>query len=191
MSKADNEMNREAFAWIENFCEEMASDPDIIDAMPIEDVRKELRDMGADVEGFHSKLAKTLASSALKSKVEKIITWISESCVFPLAGEPLTASAMSEQEHPFKMDYGEYINISCYWRGKSDDVPPFLKLSWNANITSSSRLWARFTNPDTQETFSELSLGTELEGKAEFEYDDLGFDPSDERWGISILLEAV
>ena len=36
----------------------------------------------------------------------------------PRAGEMMTASAdMPEQSRHFKMEHGEYINISCTWKG--------------------------------------------------------------------------
>lgn len=182
------QINPAALAWLEDFSRELDDDPDIIAAMPIEDVRKELRNMGADVEGFHSKLAKILAVSTLKSKIKKAITWISELYVFPLAGQQMTALSTSEQSHPFEMDYGQYINISCYWQGKSGDLMPYLELSWNANLYADVTLWARFSDPDTHEIFSELCLGDKLEDKVRLEYEDLKFDPSTRKWGISVLL---
>lgn len=187
MSLKQNKINPDAIAWLENFSEELDTDPDIIDAMPIEDVRRELHEMGADVGGFHSKLKKTLGKYSLKKLAEELITWISPLWLPPMAGETMTASASSEQEHSFEMDYGEYIRISCYWGG---DCPPLLEMSWNANITSDSRLWARFVSPDTGEILSEICLGSDLEGKERFGYNDLGFDPVNQKWGISVLLEA-
>ncbi len=121
---------------------------------------------------------------------DAIITWISPVWEPMWTGQLVTASSdIPEQDHEFEMDYGEYINLSCCWKGKERDFPPHIQLSWNANIVTNSNLWARFINPETQETLSEFCLGTELEGKAVFTSDELGFDPSGKRWAISIVIQ--
>jgi len=66
MSQNNDQPNLEVVSWLAKFSQSMESDPDILDAMPIEDVRRELSDLGADVEGFHASIAKMLNESDAK-----------------------------------------------------------------------------------------------------------------------------
>ena len=89
------------------------------------------------------------------------------------------------------MDYGEYVNLSCFWRGQDNNLTPYIQLTWSANIIKPSHLWARFIDPDTRELLSEFCLGTELEGQRRFELEELGFDPSNAKWAIAVAVETL
>jgi len=104
------------------------------------------------------------------------------------AGVPVVAAGIPEQSHFFKMDDGE-IKISCYWEPKFRNDPAYIHLSWSARITKPVRLWARFVNPESNEIRSEIHLGTHLQGEDNFTSDRLGFDPSNEKWAISIIFQ--
>jgi|GEM_PF-2067712 len=106
------------------------------------------------------------------------------------AGVFVTASEIPEQRHSFKIDEGE-INLSCYWKPNFGNDPAYIHLSWNAKNTISARLWVRFVNSETQEVFSEICLGTHLQGEDNFTSDRLGFDPSNEKWAVSIIFEEI
>jgi len=116
-----------------------------------------------------------------------LIIWASEFWEPQWAGQPVTASDIPEQEHSFAMDHGR-IELSCYWEPQYEDAPAYMQLSWRANINMPCELWAKFVNPETEETLSEIGLGTYLEGREIFTSDQLEFDPSTERWAISIML---
>ena len=66
MSQSLNEDDRQAITWLDQLSRELEADSDILEALPIEDVRAELRTLGADVEGFHAKLANTFRRVKLK-----------------------------------------------------------------------------------------------------------------------------
>lgn len=122
----------------------------------------------------------------------RIILWVSELWEPQWAGQLVTASDIPEQEHSFvmddgKIDYGR-IELSCYWEPEYEDTPSFLQLSWRANVTMPCELRAKFMNPETEEVLSEIGLGRYPEGKETFTSDQLEFDPSTERWAISIIL---
>ncbi len=186
MSLKQNKINPDAIAWLETFSEELDADPDIIDVMPIENVREELRRMGADV-GFHAEMKKTLEKQVSLS--DRLITWISELWEPLWAGQLVTADDIPEQEHSFATETEGEIKIVCDWESQDDDTPAHIHLSWEADITTDSEIWVRFVNPETQELFYEECLGTELSDDATFKADELGFDPSKERWAISVMLK--
>ncbi len=118
-----------------------------------------------------------------------LIIWISEFWEPQWAGELVTASDIAEQENTFAIDDESDIKLSCYWEPSDEDVPAYLQLSWRAySITTSYELWVRFANPETDKILSEISLGTYLDGKDIFTSDDLGFDPSTQRWSVSLIL---
>ncbi len=116
-----------------------------------------------------------------------LIIWASELWEPQWAGQLVTASDIPEQACSFMMDHGE-IGLSCYWEPQYEDALAYLQLSWRANIAAPCELWAKFVNPETQEVLSEIGLGTYLEGKEIFTSDQLEFDPSMEKWAISIVL---
>lgn len=69
MSQTHNETNGKEIKWLEKFSQDMdEAEPEFIDAMPIEDVRAELRSSGTNVEEFHERIAKTLGIEKLKTE---------------------------------------------------------------------------------------------------------------------------
>jgi len=129
-----------------------------------------------------------ISVSAIK---EALITWTSPLWLPALAGEMMTASAdIPEQSRHFKMEYGEYINISCAWKGR-DRSAPCITLAWNANIFTDSNLWARFMDPETGNILFESCLGEKLEGEKTFSQQELGFDPCYRKWAVAIIVEEA
>jgi len=183
-------INHDAIMWLEKFSEDLDSDSDMIDTIPIGDVRKKLRDMGADVEGFHKRLSKRFSAAKLKDKIKQIILWISPLWEPQWAGVPVTCSDIPPQTQPFITDDGD-IQITCHWRSQYNKKPAYIQISWEANITDKGELYARFVNPDTHEILSEVCLGKNLKGEEIFTAEDLGFDPSATKWGISVLLKGI
>ena len=95
-----------------------------------------------------------------------------------------TAAATREKEHIFAVGDGE-ITLLCYWQGEYRDKPPFIRISWKANISVRSEIWVQFA---TQEAQPEFCLGTDVSGEETFTHQDLGFDPSTEPWGVALGL---
>jgi hypothetical protein len=131
------------------------------------------------------------ASSAISKIKEALITWVSPLWEPPLTGEMMTAAAdIPEQSRHFKMEHGEYINISCAWKGK-DRTASAIMLAWNANIFTNSQLWARFIDPETRDILFESCLGTKLEGEKTFSEDETGFNPCSQKWAVAIIVEEA
>ncbi len=122
---------------------------------------------------------------------EHLISWISPLWEPVWAGETVTAADIPEQEQNFEMDQGEYIHLSCYWQGKEGELDSFIRLTWNANIITYSTLWARFCDPKTMNILAEFCLGTDLSGEKVLYCDELGFDPSSQKWAVSVIVEAA
>ncbi len=151
----------------------------------------------AQLKYIRLKTAEHLALEAVADKKQEnektfnlgyaMIISISEAWTPKWAGQPVTASDIPVQNHSLRMDRGN-INISCYWRGQYKNTPAFIRVSWKADITTPGILLARFMNPETQKIHSELRLGTHLAGEKTFTSEDLGFDPSNEIWSVSIIL---
>lgn len=122
----------------------------------------------------------------VSSLTDEMIEWVSP------AWTPVWGTAMTNepQARDFEMGGGEYINLSCYWQGSAAGSPAFIHLEWTANILSSSRLWVRFSDPETHELLYEELLGEELLGKRDLDTADLSFDPSRRRWTISLVVEV-
>lgn len=116
-----------------------------------------------------------------------VVKWLSPLWEPQWAGQLVTASDIPKQVHTFTSEDGD-IRISCYWQGEYKDEPAYIQLSWKSEIIPESELWVRFVYPETQAIRHEVCLGTVLTGEETFTSDDLGFDPSDERWAISVAL---
>jgi len=116
-----------------------------------------------------------------------LIIWTSELWKPLWAGQLVTASDIPEQEKTFISDEGQII-LRCHWKAAYKNTPAYLWVSWKADIAADGYLWLRFVNPETEEIYSEFSLGTDLRGEETFESDKLGFDPSNQKWAISVLL---
>ncbi len=101
-----------------------------------------------------------------------------------------TAADLPEQKHVFRRPDGE-ITVSCFWRGTYRNKPAYISISWKADITTCNELRARFINPETREQLAEVYLGTCTAGEEVFTSDDLGFDPSQERWAMTLIVKEV
>lgn len=131
------------------------------------------------------------SSLSLSQIKDAMISWVSPTWEPKFAGQMVTAADITEQTKQFEMDYGEYVNISCYWKGKESTREPYLYLSWKANYHTPSIIWVRFVDPDSNAVLSESCLGTDLEGYRQLTVKELGFDPTDQRWAISIVTEII
>ncbi len=103
------------------------------------------------------------------------------------AGRLVAAADIPKQEHAFITNYGE-VHTACYWGEQQNDDPAYIWLSWKANISSDNEIRIQFINPETQKIRHEISLGTIRVGEETFTSYDLGFDPSCERWAISVII---
>jgi len=92
-----------------------------------------------------------------------------------------------EQRNSFSTNYGKII-ISCFWQPSDEYDPAFIIISWEADITVPAELRIRFVNPETQKIRAEVCLGKDLSGNKTFTSNDLDFDPSNERWALSVIL---
>lgn len=132
----------------------------------------------------------SLLTSKKRSIIGNLVRWVSPLWEPQWAGQLVTATDIPKQAHSFTSKDGD-INISCYWKGQYHDQPAYIQIAWKANLTMESKIWIRFTDPTTQATRSEVCLGTSLVGEETFTSDDLGFDPSSEKWAISVVLQNV
>lgn len=105
-------------------------------------------------------------------------------------GQYATAADIPRQEHVFKRDDGD-IMISCFWRGKYRKKPAYISISWEADVTTRNEFCARFVNPETHEQIAEVCLGTCLAGEEIFTSEELGFDPSCERWAMALVIRGT
>ena len=105
-------------------------------------------------------------------------------------GQRATAADIPEQAHVFRREDGD-IEVSCFWRSQYRKKPAYISISWKANVTTRNEIRARFINSETWEHLAEVDLGTHLMGEEVFTSDDLGFDPSSERWAMALVLKEV
>lgn len=160
-----------------------------IDALSIETIRDELRALGSEIEVFHAKIADMLGihkllTNKLKQRMLDIF-WIPEG-----AGLRRTSSGFFEEKHTFVIGDDE-VRITCNWEEQEEDEPAYLWLSWNAQISIEKELWIIFLDPETQGIRYETNLGTKLTGESIFTQKELRFDPSSEKWAISIMLQET
>ena len=101
-------------------------------------------------------------------------------------GQLVAAADIPKQRHSFSTKYGD-INIECSWGEQHQGEPAYIWLSWKANISADNELWLRFVDPETQTIRHEVNLGTIRAGEETFTSHELGFDPSTERWAISVI----
>ncbi len=188
MLQRQNENNRKAIAWLEQFSRELDADPDMLEALSIDEVQAELRALGADVEGFHARLARTLRRAKLKQAGSALIQWISPLWQPQWTGQFVGAGDIPEQKHTFRLEKGA-IEVSCSWKPRFGETPAYLDLSWKADTVMEGELWCRFVHSDTNVILAEVPLGSSKEGGKYFTRQTLGFDPSQERWVIVILVK--
>jgi hypothetical protein len=99
MPQPPNEDNRQALVWLEQFSRELDADPDVLDTLTIEEVQAELQALGADVEGFHARLAATFRKAKLKKAASTLIHWISPLWQPQWAGQFVGAGDIPGQTH--------------------------------------------------------------------------------------------
>ena len=144
-----------------------------------------VRELGAILK-FEQSLEEPDAQPSL---VERAILWISELWTPRWAGEVVTAADIPAQSHRFEMETGGgEMTITCFWRGEGDYEPAYLNISWRADVLIAGDFRVRFVSPETQEILADLPLGMQLRGEKTFTPHELGFDPSCQRWGFSIVL---
>jgi len=122
---------------------------------------------------------------------DTLISWISPAWEPQFAGQVVTAADIVEQTRQFEMDCGEYVTISCNWKGKERSQEAHLNLSWKANFHTPRNIWIRFLDPESNSTLSELNLGKHLEGYRQIPIQELNFDPTERRWAISVITEDL
>lgn len=69
-----NEIDRKAVAWLEGLCEELETDPDLIDALSPTEIREELREMGVNPQDLYQRIG-TLLGQPIP---EKAILYLSD-----------------------------------------------------------------------------------------------------------------
>ena len=143
-----------------------------------------------------SLLIKIMLSEKMKGLALSDITIITTKPWVPiLAGQRVTAADISEQEHVFPLENIDIISIEngaikviSSWKPKYKNYLSFVTLSWETNVNIMCDYWACFINPNTNEIYSTICLGGARVGSIKIESDELGFDPSTEKWSISIVL---
>lgn len=188
MALTHNDSERQAVIWLKRFSQTLDADPEIIDMMPIEDVRAELQAKGLDVEGFHATLRKRLRKAKLDRVKDALIQWISPVWQPQWAGQFVGAGDRPEQTQTFRLEQGE-IELTCSWKPQAEDTPPYLELSWKADMTMDGELWCRFIHAESKVILAELPLGTYKEGGKYFTPQKLGFDPSTDPWELAIVVK--
>jgi hypothetical protein len=118
----------------------------------------------------------------------QLVSWVSELWQPQWAGVPASAADIPEEKKTFNIKDGE-IEISCLWRSQQETTPAYIQITWVANLVADRELWVVFFDPETKEMLAEIPLGAYLEGGKNITSESLGFDPSREKWAISILLK--
>ncbi|KPA09888.1 hypothetical protein MHK_009908 [Candidatus Magnetomorum sp. HK-1] len=126
----------------------------------------------------------------VKSGLFRFVEWMSPIWEPSLAGQLITAADIPEQKHCFKMKDGE-VRLYCLWRASYNDKPAYVRIKWDANISSGYEIWIVFFNPETKLFLSEIPLGTHLSGGTVIQSTRLKFDPSCERWAASVVLKRA
>lgn len=186
MSQSNTHVERQALIWLQQFSQEL--DADLPDNLSDADVQAELQSLGAEVGGFHVKLRRTLRTAKLKQAGRAVIRWCSPLWQPQWAGQFVGAGDIPEQHRVFRLEIGT-IEITCSWKPDSAAQPAYLDLAWKADTLLDGDLWCRFVDPDSQRVLADLPLGASKEGGKYFTAESLGFDPSEEHWGLVILVK--
>jgi hypothetical protein len=189
MAQPHNDHDRQAIVWLDQFSRELEADPDLLGVMPIEEVREELQDLGADSEEFHAKLARTLRGAKLNKLGTTLLHWASPLWQPQWAGQFVGAGDIPVQTHTFSWEQGT-IEVRCSWQPQSGATPAYLDLSWRADTGLEGAFWCRFVQPETQVVLAEVLLGRAREGGKYFTQQELGFNPSQEAWALVILVKS-
>lgn len=174
--------------WLNQLSLDLDKTPDLVDAMPIEDVRAELTASGIDMKKLHSRLARTLALTKIQHLGIALIKWASPIWQPQWAGQAVGAGDIPIQNHTFPIPNG-HIDIRCSWQSEHKSTPAYIDLSWKANTMMEGELWCQFIQEETQVVFTEVRLGSETEGGIYLTTEDLGFNPSTENWALSFLVK--
>jgi len=103
-----------------------------------------------------------------------------------------TASSEAEVESLVLLDEGD-VKITYGWRSGYGNRPTCFNIQWKANINEKMELVAKFINPDVppdnpEHIRKEINLGSWLVGEESFTSEQLGFDPTNEKWAIAFIL---
>lgn len=181
---------QQAQSWLRQFSQEFDRDESVQNAASLEDLRSELQEFGADVTGFHTKLAGMLRRAKLARTARSVIAWLSPCWQPQWAGQPVGAGDVPAQTHSFPLDDG-CIQVTCIWQPQSGANPTYLDLAWYADTLLDGELWCRFVQPETNAVLAELPLGASREGGHYLTPDVLGFDPVAEQWSLALLIKAA
>ncbi|NJL60303.1 MAG: zf-HC2 domain-containing protein [Desulfobacteraceae bacterium] len=89
----------------------------MIDKFPDEMFEKLL---GSSISEHDAADMSKIIGSAVSKIRDSLIRWLSPVWEPMWAGLPISAASdVPEQSHSFEMNYGEYVNISCYWQEKA------------------------------------------------------------------------
>ncbi len=170
---------------------------DLLDESEAQDIREHLAACGEctrealslmqDEEELNQVAANWANTEPIKDRVK---SRLSELWAPQYVLQPASATPESGEEHTFKIGDSD-ITVSCSVRGAYRQKPAHITIAWDANLAVRSEISARFLKPDTQEILKEVYLGTEQKGEKPFSSQDLGFDPSQEEWAITIVLQEV
>lgn len=133
------------------------------------------------------KQGRTQPASPLHSISEHLVRWVSELWEPQWAGQLVTATDIPEQTYLFTSEHGD-INVFCDWRAEYGDEPAHIHIAWRADLLMERTIWLRFVFPETKVTCHEACLGTRAVGEETFTSQDLGFDPSAQKWALSVIL---
>ncbi len=133
-------------------------------------------------------LAAQTAPRVIQTVRDRLIKWMSPVWEPQWAGVHAGAGDIPEQKHRFRMKDGE-IEISCLWKSAYKKTPAYIQITWAATISTDAELWLCFVSSETGDFLSEVCLGTHLEGGKILTEKTLGFDPSKEKWAVSVFLK--
>ncbi len=121
--------------------------------------------------------------------VTHLIHWLSPVWEPELSGQLASAADIPKQDRIFATEHGD-IKIVCQWDRQIGNEPAYLLVKWEVNIETDHGVSVRLTNPDTQETLYDIDLGAIRVGEEAFTAGELGFDPSREKWAVSVVLAS-
>lgn len=119
-----------------------------------------------------------------------VVRWLSPLWQPLWAGAVISATGSTPPTQVFRLDDGE-IRLTCRWSVAAQGTTATLHVSWRADLRTPSDLWVRFLQPETTTLLAEVRLGTTLVGEKILTSQQLGFDPSRDRWALVVLLREV
>lgn len=126
----------------------------------------------------------------LAALAQSAVQWVSELWTPQWAGVRPTALDIPQETYSFVMASGR-IAVTCGWQVADQYHPASIDLSWQANFPQACDIWVQFRQPDTERVLAEIQLGTKLSGRARLTQARLGFDPAQERWGLTVVLKRI